>query len=350
MRGVAGVWASALLIGLGAWSGQAQELSGTEGLRLLQQEALPRWREYEQHADRWVGTAIYQDEIKRADGKQRRRRSRYVVRQSAVGGVFEHYLEDYEPWEEAGRGDFAYGVNSRYAFWLEKTLSGTKGGGGWLLRMIDEGGEGKSFRGPESDFSVWKTIRWMKYRGIDVLGKTLPELLEYQPFRVVGMRRVSREGRELWVVDFECPHAVDKPPPYFVQGGTMTLDPTGYWTLMEGRFHIQDIIATGKIEIHIDYKFDNGVPIPVRYYQTGSRSNGTKFREEFTYDWSVPARSLPESEFTLSHYGLPEPVGVVWERRTPVYVWLFVAAGALLTLGIFFRWLARRLRRGHSEG
>jgi hypothetical protein len=152
------------------------------------------------------------------------------------------------------------------------------------------------------------------------------------------------------VVDFECPHAVDKPPPYFVQGGTMMLDPAGYWTLIEGRFHIQDIIATGKIEIHIDYKFDNGVPIPVRYYQTGSRSNGTNFREEFTYDWSVPARPLPESEFTLSHYGLPEPVGVVWEKRTPVYVWLLVAAGALLTLGIFFRWLARRLRRGYSEG
>jgi hypothetical protein len=47
---------------------------------------------------------------------------------------------------------------------------------------------------------------------------------------------------------------------------------------------------------------------------------------------------------------LPEPVGVVWEKRTPVYVWLLVAAGVLLTLGVFFRWLARRLRRGTSEG
>jgi hypothetical protein len=217
--------------------------------------------------------------------------------------------------------------------------------------MIDEGGEGRNFfHDPERDLSVWRVVRGSKLDGINVLGKKLPELLEYQPFRVVGMRRVSREGRELWVVDFECPHAVDKPPPYFVQGGTMTLDPAGYWTLIEGHFRTQDIIGTGITEIRIEYKVDNGVPIPVRHYHTSSFSDGGKSRMEYTYDWSVPAGSLPESEFTLSHYGLPEPVGVVWEKRTPVYVWLLVAAGVLLTLGIFFRWLARRLRRGHSEG
>jgi hypothetical protein len=61
-------------------------------------------------------------------------------------------------------------------------------------------------------------------------------------------------------------------------------------------------------------------------------------------------RQLRDEEFTLSAFGLPEPVGVVWEKRTPVYVWLLVAAGVLLTLAVFLRWLARRLRRGTSEG
>jgi hypothetical protein len=64
----------------------------------------------------------------------------------------------------------------------------------------------------------------------------------------------------------------------------------------------------------------------------------------------IQRANLPVEHFYMSHYGLPEPVGVVWEKRTPVYVWLFVAAGVLLTLGIFFRWLSRRLRRGESEG
>jgi len=84
-----------------------------------------------------------------------------------------------------------------------------------------------------------------------------------------------------------------------------------------------------------------------RVYRVDDRSVESNIAYEFQVD---PSIDPPEREFSLSAFGLPEPVGVVWEKRTPVYVWLLVAAGVLLTLGIFFRWLARRLRRGHSEG
>jgi len=82
---------------------------------------------------------------------------------------------------------------------------------------------------------------------------------------------------------------------------------------------------------------------------TRSKFGVRRSREVYIYDISYN-QAVPDDVFRLSHYGLPEPVGVVWEKRTPVYVWLFVAAGVLLTLGIFFRWLARRLRHGPSEG
>jgi len=69
-----------------------------------------------------------------------------------------------------------------------------------------------------------------------------------------------------------------------------------------------------------------------------------------TWECSPVAERVAVQDFYMSAFGLPEPVGVVPPRRTPVYVWLLAAAGVLLTLGIFFRWLARRLRRGTSEG
>lgn len=54
---------------------------------------------------------------------------------------------------------------------------------------------------------------------------------------------------------------------------------------------------------------------------------------------------LPESEFTLSAFGLPEPVSVTWERPTPVWVWLLVAAGLTGGLGCLFGHFARRRDR-----
>jgi len=55
-------------------------------------------------------------------------------------------------------------------------------------------------------------------------------------------------------------------------------------------------------------------------------------------------KSTDASEFQLSYYGFPEPVGVEWERRTPVYVWLLLAAGVLGLLAVVLAWLAKRRR------
>jgi len=37
-------------------------------------------------------------------------------------------------------------------------------------------------------------------------------------------------------------------------------------------------------------------------------------------------------------------VGVEWRRKTPVYVWLLLAAGVLGLLALVLRWLAQRRR------
>ena len=332
------------------WGGllrlSGQELRGVEGVELLRQEALPRWREYQRLTERWVGSAVLEEDIQRGDGKRIKGRSRYVVRQSEAGGVYEHYLEHYEP-RGPVRGDYVYGVNSRYAFWLEKGVMEEfepQTQKRWQLRSLDLGGDGKVFFQGEHPTTVWDMVRGIKLTGLNVVGKNLPELLEYEPFRVVRMREVVEGGRGLWEVEFECPHAVDRPPYYAAQGGVMRLDAGAYWTLVWGRFRTQDIIATGVCEISIEYKVDNGVPIPVRRREVGSRSNGTKSRYEVTYDFFVPSRGLDEQEFTLSSYGLPEPVGVEWEKKTPVYVWLLLAAGVLGLLAVVLAWLAKRRR------
>jgi hypothetical protein len=137
-----------------------------------------------------------------------------------------------------------------------------------------------------------------------------------------------------------------------------TFDPQRYWCIREYQEESTYKVKSGNTTSQYVVEFvledhSSGFPLvrrqDARSTATSTSSGGNDNRRRVEYELQVD-ESVPDSEFTMSAFGLPEPVGVVWERRTPVYVWLFVAAGVLLTMGIFFRWLARRLCRGHSEG
>lgn len=53
-------------------------------------------------------------------------------------------------------------------------------------------------------------------------------------------------------------------------------------------------------------------------------------------------KPFPESDFTLTAFGLPEPYGVVWKKPIPWYLWFIGAGLVLLALGWFFK---RRIQR-----
>jgi len=57
--------------------------------------------------------------------------------------------------------------------------------------------------------------------------------------------------------------------------------------------------------------------------------------------------NVPESEFRLTAYGVPEPPGLE-PRDTPLYVWLLAGAGAAFAVAVGFRFLAQR--RAKSQG
>jgi hypothetical protein len=126
------------------------------------------------------------------------------------------------------------------------------------------------------------------------------------------------------------------------------LDPQYHWRVVEERRTTPT--ATGVTQFRYGHAIgDLTFPVEMVAITTYQIPGAPVLRVEGRTS-RIQRANLPVEHFYMSHYGLPEPVGVVWEKRTPVYVWLFVAAGVLLTLGIFFRWLSRRLRRGESEG
>jgi hypothetical protein len=197
----------------------------------------------------------------------------------------------------------------------------------------------------------------------------LSELVRLPGFRIQKITPVVEGGREVLRVEHQL--VFEQPDRRYDVRGVFDLDPGRRWCLVradfveesyrrnyEGRQNVHDRTMRWKVR-HETVDHASGFPMirsqriemEGQVYVTVRGVGNEKRRYELQYDYEYEVNdSVPDSEFTLSAFGLPEPVGVVWERRTPVYVWLLVAAGVLLTLGIFFRWLARRLRRGTSEG
>ncbi len=159
------------------------------------------------------------------------------------------------------------------------------------------------------------------------------------------LKAVVEEGQQVRI-EFTCPPKAT--PVEGLIGGTLVFDMSKDYFLISGS------LKFSQTEGVLVQEFINQTVVH-RGNHILSRSEIKNYRDGIlkgfsTWECSPIAERVAIQDFYISAFGSPEPVGVVPPRRTPVYVWLLVAAGVLLTLGIFFRWLARRLRRGHSEG
>ena len=101
----------------------------------------------------------------------------------------------------------------------------------------------------------------------------------------------------------------------------------------------------GILEITASQQMNGGIPVPTRLVSRQTYPTIPGGDLEITTDTSFridPSVELPDQDFTLTAYGLPEPVGITWSKPTPNYVWPLVAAGGCVVLALGFRFLARR--------
>ena len=82
-------------------------------------------------------------------------------------------------------------------------------------------------------------------------------------------------------------------------------------------------------------------------YSAPSGSATRKMTRHVTYVATVDPK-VPESEFTLSFYGFPEPEGIVWKKPTPNYVWILAGAAGLMLFSLICGWLIRRRSRAKA--
>jgi hypothetical protein len=237
-------------------------------------------------------------------------------------------------------------ANPRYAFRLKRRPGKTD----WLLAQLDvnvvDGStvdiDGRPLREVIHNFVAQHFLR-------------VESFIRQPTFKILRVSAVHQGGRDLVRIDFDNEHErITKKGsgvynPY--QGGWFVLDPEHYWCLVESE------LVGEWTEPHLTHFYRK--PERSTYeYRTGSNRfpilTRVVSREKPVPELKVPGienirvydlreSAEPEDgEFTLTAYGLPEPVGMPLPRRSRTWLWLSLASGGVLCLGLFFGWLARR--------
>ncbi len=226
------------------------------------------------------------------------------------------------------RGEL-HAFNPLYGFALTRRT----GDAPWVLGDLQMG----VFKSPFTD--DWRVLRSC----IVASGVELSELVNLPIFRVLRAGAVQQDGRELCRIDFETQ---GQPPGGNDPRGTLWLDPQRCWTLRHCTLHRHH---PGSVESTVDREVratSAKYPIPVRceekthilYPQSGNKDG--EWVDEFNLREVSP---LPgDEEFTLSAFGLPEPMGVKPPERSRAWLWLLVAAAGLAALAVLFAGLKRR--------
>jgi hypothetical protein len=188
----------------------------------------------------------------------------------------------------------------------------------------------------------------------------LSQILADTHFKIRKMSKRFENDRELVRIDYQAVR--DPSGMRFVYSGWVDLDPSRCWCIVRAKGSREVTRKNGKsagdsfTEVeHEMIDHPSGFPlvktstarVTQHIYEGKERKEKTKnSRVRIDYEWEVNDH-VPDSEFTLTAYGLPEPGSDPVKKSSPLYVWIILAAGISFGLGAGFRFLARRRARSH---
>lgn len=221
------------------------------------------------------------------------------------------------------------GVNSRYAFKLAKAspdagsfvLTNFQPATGEVRRKVQMRGRG--------EFDMIFTVQ----------GRRLSDIIK-DPLYTISAQGVQREEKELVKMEYdrqlihwnrkEGTQKGTSP----VEHGTVILDPAHYWCVLEFHFDNPSWIGDGTIEYGNEAD-DFPIPRRCKYVAKNKKGYGNQL---ITYEFDkIVHRDIPENEFMLSAFGLPEVQVPGEQHPRPLWRWLIGIGIALGVLAILLR-------------
>jgi hypothetical protein len=196
--------------------------------------------------------------------------------------------------------------------------------------------------------AIEKEVRGIVLGAFYLWGEPLWQLVQGQDFMIQKVYGVqSDDGRQLVRVEFE---SEIKDQNAAVQVSTreafLICDPDNAWAMTEYRGTQENHIRNKNSAVrHVRLEYDDpvlGIPVAKRAFETIDLINLPGNAIEIAYSVEVVSdKDVPEEEFYLSHYGLPEPnFSRSWASP---WVWYLVGGIACLAIGAII--LKRRKTR-----
>lgn len=230
------------------------------------------------------------------------------------------------------------GVNARYAFELGKTALDAET---FIL----------------TNFQISNDRARHKVRGSG--GAEFDKILEVQGFRMLDIIKnpqltitnvlgVQRNGKELVQLEYDrqlVEYDRQDPSQKKITGtehSIVFLDPERYWCIREYHFDNPDWKGDGSLEYG---DADDGFPILRRCTHTATHHKGYGTML-ITYEFDkLVHRDIPESEFTLSAFGMPELQLPGEQKPRTLWRWLIGIGIALGALAVLFRVYMKKKRQ-----
>lgn len=308
-------------------SSAAQAVDPSDGLLTRFRNETPQAWKRNESADELPGTFKVTTKILTYSGEKLTKTEEKSARLRRKAG---YYL--FEPLESRDGGSVITGKNPHYYFRI------TKGDGkdDCTLSELRTKGQ-KGFGGVPAD--LFQYLKPNSYGFIPSQGD-LPKLVDSRRFNIMRAEEVDPQLIRLY---FRIAIDIPRQPAEQLKGW-MDFDPNNAWALKGIMCEISD--STFKlIKDFSSSKHDSFSPCKSWETIQGPKE-GQEWKQIQRTQFEIIDPSVPPDDiFTLSHFGLPEPMGVSSPERPRTWIWLIAAMVAASALAILFAWLKRRWAR-----
>jgi hypothetical protein len=232
----------------------------------------------------------------------------------------------------------AIAISSKYGFSVKQQTDDSP----WIIRGVATRGYENLRAEFDEGVNYLLEAPWVFYYGYF----PLPELLQQRGFKLRNCETVPRDGREHCKITFDYSPNSDKPEwTASMKDAWVVLDPESHWAIQE--WEISEYVLNAqrgvpkKISMSVSGTniygdVSNGFPMLRETRQREASADGyvdsnVVFKELAYRD------SIPEAEFGLTQYGLPEPFGPLASgksARAPILI--FAGLLALVVAGLLY--------------
>jgi len=264
------------------------------------------------------------------------RKGTILLKQATVSRQLEHsglFIVTPDAESKVNVSEEARVVNSRYVFVVTRKLGQKE----WVLHDFYDAANGL----PPSIYyySLDEMVRGFTPFWIDVR-EWLLDAIKTPEFIIRDAVRRNENGREFVRIDYEH----KRPNQRITNSGYFVFDPDRSWLVTERENTISTGTASMTTQFRYEYSDDHGLALMSRMIYRKTSPKVPVAEAESTVTYQFTREEAKRSEFTLSSFGLPEPVGIESTRRTPTYLWILAAGTAFALLAAGAYRLARRQR------